>query len=81
MLVFIATESANCTLYKYNYTRYTNDSGIEISELSFKGLDGGACNLSVTTTSDIEQCLDDIEDIEITNMSKQTYNTKVLHIQ
>ena len=58
-----------------------NDSGIETTELSFEGLDGGACNLSVTTTSCIEQCLEDIEDIEITNMSKQTYNTKVLHIQ
>ena len=52
-----------------------------MAELSFKGLDGGACNLSVTTTSYIEECLEDIEDIEINNKSKQTYNTKVLHIQ
>lgn len=67
MFVFIATESANCTLRKYNYS----DSCIEMAELSFKGLDGGACNLSVTTTSYIEECLVNIEDIEITNnMSK-----------
>ena len=58
-----------------------NESGIEMAELSFKGLDGGACNLSVTTTSYIEECLEDIEDIEINNKSKQTYNNKVLHIQ
>ena len=55
-----------------------NDSGIEIAELSFEGLDGASCNLSMTTTSDIDQCL---EDIEITNMSKQMYNTKILCIQ
>ena len=78
MLEFIATESANCTLHDYNYT---NDSGIETAELSFEGLDGASCNLTVTTTGYIEQCLEDIEDIEITDMSRQTYNTKVLHIQ
>ena len=57
-----------------------NDSGIEMAELSFEGLDGASCNLTVTTTGPeyIEQCL---EDIEITNMSKQTYNTTVLCIK
>ena len=77
MLVFIATESANRILHNYNYT---NDSDMEMAELSFEGLDGASCNLTVTTTGPeyIEQCL---EDIEITNMSKQTYNTTVLCIQ
>ena len=40
-------------------------SGIETTELSFPGLDGVLCNLSVTTTT---QCL---MDIEMGNISKQ----------
>ena len=70
-IFIIDTESANCTLDNYNYT-YQNDSGIEMAELSFEGLNGSSCNLSVTTTESIDQCL---EDIEIVNNSEQTYTS------
>ena len=68
-VLIIGTESANCALHNYNYQ---NSSGIEMAELSFEGLNGSSCNLSVTTTESIDQCL---EDIEIVNNSKQTCNT------
>ena len=56
------TESANCTL---DY--YYNDTGIEMAKLSFEGLDGVSCNLSVSTTETVAQCL---ENIKIVNKSK-----------
>ena len=65
-IFIIDTESANCTLHNYNYQ---NSSGIEMAELSFEGLDGSSCNLSVTTTESIDQCLEDIEIIN--NSGKQ----------
>ena len=65
----INTESTNCTLDNYNYQ---NDSGIEMAELSFQGLNGSSCNLSITATESVDQCL---VDIEIVNTSKQTCNT------
>ena len=69
MHVFIInTEGANCTLDSYN-NMSQNDSGIEMAELSFQGLDGALCNLSVTATESVAQCL---EDIELFNISKPT---------
>ena len=43
-----------------------------MAEFSFESLDGTSCNLSVSTTESIDQCL---EDIEIFNTSKHTCNT------
>jgi hypothetical protein len=40
-----------------------------MAQLSFKGLEGVSCNLSVNATGSIDQCS---VDIEIINKSKQT---------
>ena len=61
----VHTESANCTLDTYN------DSGIEMAELSFEGLDGAPCNLSVTTTESVAQCLEDIDKGKLTALHMQ----------
>ena len=60
------TESANCT---FDYYDYQNNSGIEMAEISYQGLNGTYCNLSVTAIESIDQCL---EDIQIVNNSKLT---------
>ena len=73
MLVFIDAESTNCIL---NYQNM-DDNSTEMAELSFEGLDGASCNLSVTTNGSVNQCL---EAIEIVNNGKQTYNATT-HIQ
>ena len=55
------------------YTTINNtDNGIVMADLSYEGLNGTSCNLSVAATTSVDQCF---EDIEIDNISKQICST------
>ena len=62
IIIYQYIEGTNCTLDTYN------SSGIETAELSFQGVDGASCNLSITTSESVAQCLEDVDKSKLTRL-------------